>query len=114
MGCPLCGSGYSAPRQSRICWACGALLFDLMRSIATLYPLVELFVTMSPDKPQIAVDPNLAAEQAQAQSSLVASLQDQSQADTATLMSRYGTRLALAGSGMAPMAPVPAPGAGRF
>jgi hypothetical protein len=65
--------------------------------------LVELFVTMSPDKPQIAVDPNLQAEQAQAQSSLVANLQNQSQADTATLMARFGTHLALSGAGMSPL-----------
>jgi hypothetical protein len=81
-----------------------------------LYPLVELYVTMQPaDPPPVAVDPNLQAEQAQAQASLVANLQDQAQGDTASLMARYGTRLALAGSGMAPIAPPPAQAAGsRF
>jgi hypothetical protein len=58
----------------------------------------------SETKPQMAVDPNLAAEQAQAQKTLIDSLQSQAQADTASLMTRYGTRLALAGSGMAPLA----------
>jgi hypothetical protein len=65
---------------------------------------------MSPDKPQIAVDPNLQAEQAQAQSSLVANLQNQSQGDQAALMARFGTHLALAGAGMSPLA---APAAGN-
>ena len=54
--------------------------------------------------PQIAVDPNLAAEQQQAQNTLVSSLQTQAEGDTASLMARYGTRLALAGTGMTPMA----------
>ena len=57
------------------------------------------------DPPQIAPDPNLAAEQAQAQQTLINSLQTQAQGDTAALMARYGTKLALANSGMAPMSP---------
>jgi hypothetical protein len=56
------------------------------------------------DPPSIAVDPNLATEQAKAQATLVSSLQTQAQMDTANLMSRYGTRLAIAGSGIAPIA----------
>jgi hypothetical protein len=48
-------------------------------------------------QPQIAPDPNLAAEQAQAQKTLIDNLQAQAQGDTASLMARYGTRLALAG-----------------
>ncbi|SEE52179.1 hypothetical protein [Bradyrhizobium lablabi] len=59
---------------------------------------------MESKKPQIAVDPNLAAEQGQAQNSLVNTLQSQAQIDTANLMTRYGTHLALAGAGMTPMA----------
>ena len=43
-------------------------------------------------------DPMLATEQQQAQSDLVASLQTQAQGDTASLMARYGTRLAMAGT----------------
>jgi hypothetical protein len=67
--------------------------------------LVDNYVTMQPkDPPPVAVDPNLAAEQAAAQASLVSNLQNQSQADTATLMARYGTKLALAGGNMAPLA----------
>jgi hypothetical protein len=42
-------------------------------------------------------------------------LQTQAQGDTAALMSRYGTRLALAGSGMASTAaPAPAAPAVKF
>ena len=57
----------------------------------------------SPKPPPLAVDPNLQAEQAQAQKTLINSLQDQAQGDTASLMARYGTQLALSGSGMAPI-----------
>ena len=42
-------------------------------------------------------DPNLAAEQANAQQQQVTALQTQAQSDTASLMARYGTKLALAG-----------------
>lgn len=71
---------------------------------------------MESKQPQIAVDPNLAAEQQQAQNSLVNNLQSQAQIDTANLMTRYGTRLALSGGGMSPIsdtgaAPPPAFGA---
>ena len=59
---------------------------------------------MEPRKPELAVDPNLAATQAQAQKTLVSGLQTQAQMDTADLMTRYGTKLALAGSGMSPIA----------
>lgn len=61
----------------------------------------------SQPKPQIAVDPNLAPEQAQAQQTLVAGLQTQAQMDTANLMTRYGTRLALAAAGMSQATPQP-------
>ena len=44
------------------------------------------------------VDPNLQAEQQQAQNDLVQSLQQQASGDTASLMARYGTRLAMAGA----------------
>jgi hypothetical protein len=55
--------------------------------------------------PKIETDPNLAADQARAQQTLISSLQTEAQFDTANLMARYGTRLALAGSGMAPISP---------
>jgi hypothetical protein len=55
--------------------------------------------------PQIAPDPNLAAEQQQAQKTLIDNLQAQASSDTANLMSRYGTRLALGGTGT-PTAPL--------
>ena len=54
-------------------------------------------------QPQIAEDPNLAIEQARAQKTLLDNLQIQAQNDTASLMARYGTRLALANSGIAPI-----------
>jgi hypothetical protein len=47
------------------------------------------------------------AEQAQAQKSLIASLQSQAQLDTANLMTRYGTKLALANSGMTALPTTP-------
>jgi hypothetical protein len=40
----------------------------------------------------------LATEQQQAQNDLIKSLQGQAQSDTASLMARYGTKLAMAGS----------------
>lgn len=66
---------------------------------------------IEPSPPKIETDPNLAAEQAQAQNTLVASLQTQAQLDTSNIMARYGTKLALSGSGMAaaPATPPPAP-----
>lgn len=45
------------------------------------------------------VDPNLAIEQQQAQQGLISSLQTQTQGDMASLMARYGTQLAIAGTG---------------
>jgi hypothetical protein len=62
---------------------------------------------MQSDKPQIVTDPNLATEQAQAQKTLIDGLQNQAQGDTAALMARYGTRLALANSGMTAIATPP-------
>jgi hypothetical protein len=53
----------------------------------------------TPDIPPPPVDPNLAAEQQQAQNNLVKGLQSQSQGDMASLMARYGTQLAFAGGG---------------
>lgn len=68
---------------------------------------------MQQQQPQLAVDPNLAAEQAQAQKTLVDNLQTQAQGDTASLMARFGTRLALAGQGVSPMATPATPFAGK-
>lgn len=59
------------------------------------------------DPPPLPVDPNLAQEQQQAQNDLVQSLQTQAQGDTASLMARYGTRLAM--SGVAAASPMSAP-----
>lgn len=59
---------------------------------------------MQADPPPQTVDPNLAVEQAQANNDQIKALQTQSQGDTAALMARYGTRLALAGTGIAPAA----------
>ena len=58
---------------------------------------------MKESTPQIPVDPNLATEQTQAQSDLVGSLQTQTQSDMASLMARYGTQLAMAGTNVSPM-----------
>ena len=59
-------------------------------------------------KPQITPDPNLVAEQARAQKALIDGMQTQAQGDTASLMARFGTQLALRGAGMSPMASAPA------
>ena len=48
--------------------------------------------------PTLPVDPNLAASQEAAANANVAALQQQAQGDTASLMARYGARLALAGT----------------
>jgi hypothetical protein len=50
-------------------------------------------------------DPNFAAQQAQAQRSLIANLQTQAQMDTANIMTRYGNAQALASAGMGTPAP---------
>jgi hypothetical protein len=75
---------------------------------ATSSHKVELFWTMEAEKPQIAEDPNLAAEQARAQRTLVDSLQSQAQLDTANIMARFGSRMALANAGMTTASTVPA------
>jgi hypothetical protein len=62
---------------------------------------------MSPKEPEHTVDPNLQAEQAAASKTLTDNLMAQAQGDTATMMARYGTRLALSGSGTAPIAATP-------
>jgi len=53
--------------------------------------------------PKIPVDPMLAQEQQQAQSSLDNQLQTQTQGDMASLMARYGTQLAIAGGTTSPL-----------
>src|ERR1700733_7082171 len=53
--------------------------------------------------PSVPTDPNLTAEQQQAQNELVASLQTQTQGDMASLMARYGTHLAFANTGISPL-----------
>lgn len=64
-----------------------------------------------PDPPPITVDPNLAAEQQQAQNDMTRSLQSQSQGDMASLMARYGTQLAMSGAGGS--SPLATPAANR-
>ena len=49
-----------------------------------------------PKAPSLPVDPNLATQQQQAQDANVTALSNQARSDTASLMARYGTRLALA------------------
>lgn len=51
---------------------------------------------MNQSAPQLPVDPNLAGEQQAAQNANISALQTQAQGDTASLMARYGTRLAMA------------------
>ena len=56
-------------------------------------------------EPKIPVDPMLAQEQQQAQTSLDNQLQTQTQGDMASLMARYGTQLALSGVNKSPLSP---------
>lgn len=53
--------------------------------------------------PQLPQDASLQAENQQAQNDLVSSLQTQTQGDIASLMARYGTRLAMAGTNVSPL-----------
>lgn len=59
--------------------------------------------SMKESTPSIPVDPNLDTEQQQAQNDLVGGLQTQTQSDMASLMARYGTQLAMAGTTVSPM-----------
>lgn len=54
--------------------------------------------------PPLPVDPNLAQEQADAKASQTRALQTELQSDSASIMARYGTNLALAGSSGYPVA----------
>lgn len=56
-----------------------------------------MHTTITP-APQLPADPNLASEQAKAQADQVKALQVEAQGDTASIMARYGARLALAGT----------------
>jgi hypothetical protein len=52
---------------------------------------------MTPDPPPpIPPDPNLIAQENQAKQDQISSLQDRTQLDTASVMARYGSRMALA------------------
>ena len=65
--------------------------------------------------PPPPTDPNLAANQAAAQDSLVNNLETRSQGDMSNLMARYGTHLALAGAVSGSPLATPAPSfAGGF
>lgn len=68
---------------------------------------------MTPDTPQIQTDPNLAQEQSEAQNDLVTSLQNKTQGDMSSLMARYGTQLALAGTNISPLGPAGAVAYGK-
>lgn len=63
---------------------------------------------MEAKAPKIEEDPNLAAQQAQAQRSLISNLQTQAQLDTANILARFGTRQALSAAGMGTPAAAPA------
>ena len=52
---------------------------------------------------KIPTDPALATEQQQAQNDLISSLTNKTQGDSAALMARYGTQLAMAGAQTSPM-----------
>lgn len=65
---------------------------------------------MTPDPPPIipqAPDPKLAASEARASADQTAALQDRLTMDTSSVMARYGSQMALAGS-----TPAPTPAAG--
>lgn len=64
------------------------------------------YPTMQAQQIPQQTDPNLVAEQQQAQQQQVSALQTQAQGDTAALMARYGTKLAL--SGLPPTVATPA------
>ncbi len=57
----------------------------------------------APAPPPLPPDPLLQSQQQQAQATLITGLQTQSQADMASLMARYGTRLAMAGTNVSPL-----------
>jgi hypothetical protein len=63
--------------------------------------MVEPSATMQSNQPQIPTDQSLAPEQQQAQNTLISSLQTEAAGDTASIMARYGTKMALSGTGMA-------------
>ena len=56
--------------------------------------------------PKLPTDPSLQAEQAAADSQLVSSLTAKTQGDSASLMARYGTQLAMAGAQQSPLTSV--------
>lgn len=60
------------------------------------------------DPDPIPVDPNLAQAQADAKEFKTKTLQEQLRGDSASIMARYGTNLALAGSAGSPVAATPA------
>jgi len=53
--------------------------------------------------PQIKTDPALATQQEQAQKDLISSLTNKTSGDSAALMARYGTQLAMAGAQTSPL-----------
>lgn len=59
-------------------------------------------------------DPTVTALNAKAQADDIAATQTTAQIDTASLMARYGTRLAMAGNSNVPLAVTPPPAAGAM
>lgn len=53
--------------------------------------------------PKLQSDPALETEQAQAENDLVSSLTNKTSGDSAALMARYGTQLAMAGAQTSPL-----------
>jgi len=58
-------------------------------------------------------DPTVTALNQKAQQDDIAALQDKSSIDTASLMARYGTRLAMAGNTASPLSVIPPPAVPR-
>jgi hypothetical protein len=58
---------------------------------------------------QAPPDPELEAQKARAEKVLITGLQTQAQSDTASLMARFGTKLALASGGFSPATSSPDP-----
>lgn len=58
-------------------------------------------------------DPTVTALGERAKQDDIAALQDKSSIDTAALMARYGTRLAMAGNTATPLAVIPPPAVAR-
>jgi len=63
----------------------------------------------APQYQQPPIDPTVAALDAKAKADDITAMQQTAQMDTASIMARYGTRTAMAGSMAAPLAVTPPP-----